>query len=35
MEICNALAYARARGVVHRYLEPANVMVGDFGRSTS
>jgi serine/threonine-protein kinase len=29
--VCHAVAYAHARGVVHRDLEPANVMIGKFG----
>ena len=31
IKVCEAVAYAHARGVVHRDLAPKNLMVGDFG----
>ncbi len=31
IQVCNALAYAHAHGVVHRDIKPSNVLVGFFG----
>lgn len=31
INVCNAVAYAHSKGIVHNDLKPSNVMVGEFG----
>ncbi len=33
VDMCQAMAYAHAHGVIHRDLKPSNVMIGEFGET--
>ncbi|MBX3175971.1 MAG: serine/threonine protein kinase [Candidatus Hydrogenedentes bacterium] len=33
LDLCQAVAYAHAHGVIHRDIKPSNVMIGEFGET--